>query len=175
MQALAVVYTQASQPCRCRSYGALRLAEVRDGAPPIVVDIEIFISPQRGQVRPVIISRAPEVIPHTTTISNARSLSPSTESGFNQHRERKLARSSPRGTVPILPPASVIETMSGHPTANPYQLRPWCNKPLHGSQTYFFGPLVASPHWPSVASLFPVEPLVARKLLQPGIEPGATA
>ena len=71
MQTLAIVYTQASQPCRCRSYGALRLAEVRDGAPPIVVDIEIFISPQRGQVRPVIISRAPEVIPHTTTIFNA--------------------------------------------------------------------------------------------------------
>ena len=142
------------------------MAEVRDGAPPIVVDIEIFVSPQRGQVRPVIISRAPEVIPHTTTISNARSLSPSTESGFNQHRERKLARSSPRGTVPILPPASVIETMSGHPTANPYQLRPWCNKPLHGSQTYFFW---ASSRLPSLA--FSRQPLSRRASSRSKIAP----
>ena len=159
----------------------------------------------RGQVRPVIISRAPEVFPHTTTIFNAciEFRHSGVRSGLcsspgllrSSHtpqrspmpvlylRQRNLASISiENGNSPGVAlgdsahftSTSVIETISGHPTGNPYQ-RLWCTRPLHGSQTYFLGPLVAPPHWPSVASLFSVEPLVARKLLQPGIDPGSTA
>ena len=110
-QALSLVSTQTAHVCRC----SVSRRKFSNGG--LCHRIVVSVGDITGsEVRP---TEVPEVI-HQLWESPPPVIY--RRHGFNQHRERKLARSSPRGTVPILPSTSVIETISEHPTASPYQL-----------------------------------------------------